>query len=470
MPEFRDDLDDWLNGQVQPLPPPPGTFQLIRKRARRRKLRQAALSVAGAAAVVAVAATVPQVLVSQLSAGRGSSSSLPGPGRASSASSTAPGATLPSSLATGGTPVATSPTPPLPVPHSFSPSSVTFVGTDTGWVIGQAGTPGQCEGPDPDICTSIARTDDGGKTWSGVPAPVTGPPDGSQGVSQIRFLDGSNGWAFGPELWATHDGGQTWKRTGTRGMRVTALETRGKRVFAVWARCSGTGPDFAANCTNFVPYSAYFRSDRWAPVPGTWSGLSLVGTPSSAALVLTRATGYLLPPEGILFSGPISGAGTWQPVTDAAAPQAVRCNPGAARPDGQPSGAMIASTGPQPYLALLCASTPTDTTTQSKTLYYSTDGGKTWQQGGAVPAAGVAASLSGSLTGALVLATSQGIETAPGVNGPWRSVGGSLPAGGFSYVGMTTGSQGVAVPTDVGMHAVWFTYDGGLHWRKSLVR
>jgi photosystem II stability/assembly factor-like uncharacterized protein len=471
MPEFRDDLDTWLNGQVRPLPPPPGTFERIRKRARRRKLRQAALSVAGAAAVLAIAATVPQVLVPQLSAGRGASTAAPGGGVRSSGAGTASGVTPPSSLATGGTPVATSPPPPARVPTPFSPSSVTFVGTGTGWVIGQAGTPGRCGPPDVNICTSIARTDDGGATWVGVPTPVTGPPDGSHGVSQIRFLDQLNGWAFGPELWATHDGGRSWARIGTRGMRVTALETRGKRAFAVWAQCSGTGPNFAANCTNFVLYSAYAGKDHWTPVPDTWPGLSLAGAASSAALVLTGTTGYLLSPGGILYSGPISGPGAWQPTTGGATPQAANCNPGAAQPDGQPSRAMIASTGPGPYpwLVLLCADRPTGAATQVKTLYYSTNGGKTWQQGGAVPAAGVAASLSGSLTGALVLATNQGIETTDGVNSPWYLAGGSLPAGGFSYVGMTTGSQGVAVPADVGLHAVWFTYDGGLRWRRSVV-
>ena len=55
-----DPLDRWLNQQVRPLPPPPGTFELITRRARRRKLRRAAVSVASAAAVAAaVAVAVP---------------------------------------------------------------------------------------------------------------------------------------------------------------------------------------------------------------------------------------------------------------------------------------------------------------------------------------------------------------------------------------------------------------------------
>jgi len=42
----HDPLDSWLNQQVRPLPPPPGTFELITRRARRRKLRKLAVTVA----------------------------------------------------------------------------------------------------------------------------------------------------------------------------------------------------------------------------------------------------------------------------------------------------------------------------------------------------------------------------------------------------------------------------------------
>ena len=56
----RDPLDSWLNQQVKPLPPPPGTFELITRRARGRKLRKLAVTVVSAAAVAAaVAVAVP---------------------------------------------------------------------------------------------------------------------------------------------------------------------------------------------------------------------------------------------------------------------------------------------------------------------------------------------------------------------------------------------------------------------------
>jgi photosystem II stability/assembly factor-like uncharacterized protein len=45
-----------------------------------------------------------------------------------------------------------------------------------------------------------------------------------------------------------------------------------------------------------------------------------------------------------------------------------------------------------------------------------------------------------------------------------------VPAGGFSYVGMTTDQQGVALPASPAAGAVWFTFDGGKSWRPSPVK
>src|SRR4249919_1359600 len=56
MPDRHDDVDAWLSERIEPLPPPPGTFELIKRRARRRKFRKLAIT-AGSAAVI-----VPQVV------------------------------------------------------------------------------------------------------------------------------------------------------------------------------------------------------------------------------------------------------------------------------------------------------------------------------------------------------------------------------------------------------------------------
>jgi hypothetical protein len=457
MTDPRDDLDTWMQAQIKPLPPPPGTFELIRKRARRRKMTRAAVAAAGAAAVIAVIATVPRLVITQLNVGPGPAASGAQVGQTSSAGThhhqqQSASATPQPTPDTGSPGTVSSAAPP-----NFAATSVTFVGTATGYLLGQAGTPGHCGPPKPYICTSLAGTDDGGQTWHGVSAPVTGAAKGPNGVSQVRFYNTSDGWAFGPELWATHNGGKSWRQISTGGMRVTALETAGQRVFAVWAQCSGSGANWAAGCTGQTLYSAAPGSDRWAPVPGAAASLNLNGTASAAALMLTSSRGYLLPPSGVLESGPVSNAGGWAPVTGAVVP----CLPGAAQADGQPSGALLAAAGTS-GLVLVCPDAAA-----GRVVYTSTDDGHTWQRAGLAPAAGTATSVAGTSTGSIVLASTAGLEVSTDGGATWTAARGALPPGGFSYVGMTTADQGVAVPADTSAHAVWLTYDGGATGHES---
>src|SRR5579862_2117913 len=58
----HNDVDDWLSERIEPLAPPPGTFDLIKRRARRRKIRRLAITASSAAVIVAAAVTVPQVV------------------------------------------------------------------------------------------------------------------------------------------------------------------------------------------------------------------------------------------------------------------------------------------------------------------------------------------------------------------------------------------------------------------------
>jgi hypothetical protein len=466
----RDDIDVWLHAEVEPIHPPPGTFERIRKQARRRKRRRAlvAAASAGAVAVVTVLAVValPRVVPSVLHLRK-----------TSVGSSAARDTFRPSSHAATSTPTPHDSTPNLPssqlplVPAHFAPTSVTFVGLDTGWVIGQAGTPGHCY---TQYCTSVAQTDTYGKTWFGGPAPRTGAPLGGSGVSQIRFLEGINGWAFGPELWATHDGGQGWTQVSTGGLRVTSLETVGSEAFAVFARCTGTGTDFAAGCTRFYLYSSPAGSDAWRPVPG--SGLAGgFGAPGggagSAAVVLTSSRGYFYTPAGTLFSGPVIDGAAWTQ----AAPAALPCLPGAAGVSGRPSGGQLAAYGAG-GLALACPAPGSGGAgggagaaggaNQQETVYGSADGGQTWQRSGALTTAGPATSLAAAGDGVMVLGTGACIDVSADNGAHWRraQLG---PAGGFSYVGMTSTVQGVAVPADARLHEVWFTFDRGQSWRAS---
>jgi hypothetical protein len=473
MDEPRDDIDVWLGERVKPLLPHPGTFERIRKRARRRKLGQAAIATGGAAVIVAAALTVPHFILPVSPTG-GITPAASGHATPPQHSPSASPTPTPSTPSPSPSPSTATPGPP-PVPPNFAASSVTFVSTATGWVIGQAGTSGQCTGPKPDICTSMAVTFNGGRTWQGMPAPVAGPPDGARGVSEVRSLNGVDGWAFGPQLYATHDSGQHWAKIDTHGMRVIDLETVNKQAFAVWARCTGAGPDFAASCTSFSLYTSLATVDQWVPVSGAVDLTSgRPGSASSAQLVLTGEFGYLLAPDGTIYQG-IDwkySAGPWLAVSNSGA-GVQTCAPGLAQADGLPSGGLLASTGRG--LAELCLG-PVSNGSQTKTLLYSPDGGTSWWTAGTAPSAGTATSLSGTPAGPVLVATTQGIDAS--VQAPkarsatltWRATNGTALAGGFSYVGMTTSQQGVAIPADQSVHAVWFTYDGGTNWQPSYVR
>lgn len=478
-PRDRDPVDAWLSAEVEPLAPRPGTFERIRHRAGRRKAGKAVMSGAGIVIVAAAAVTVPRISSTLFQSHNAptqglatETSSQPRPASSSHADESL-NARSPTAFQTQGT--SSLGIPGNPVPRNFRPTSVTFVSLSTGAVIGQAGTPGHCA-IIPAVCTSLAGTSDYGTTWYGVSAPLTGAPDGSSGVGQLRFLDGRNGWAFGPELWVTHDGGAHWTRERTYGMRVTGLETAGDRAFAIFATCKGTGPSYAADCSSFSLYSSPDRGDQWQPVlPASPGGpmLPAAGPPRSASLVLSGGTGYLLAPSGELLSGPLTGA-AWTVASAPVVSRDVRCLPGAPGPSGQPTGALLAGSAKE--LVLVCTGgTSRAGDTQAKDIVASTDGGAHWSAIGTAPAAGIATSVAIQAQDNLVLlATDSGLYRSANGGRSWQlaqpSPGGAAAAApGFSYVGMTSPARGVALPADAGLHEVFITTDGGSSWRPRPV-
>ena len=452
MPD-NDDLDRWLSERVTPLPPAEGTFELIKRRARRRKLRKLAVTVTSAAAVVTAGILIPRVTSLTINS--------PPTGREAAGSQAHPSPTGGQQANGTATPEPTgSPSSPSaqlpPVPPNFQPSSVTFVGSGTGWVIGQAGTPGHCA---TQFCTSLARTNDAGRTWQGVPAPVTGAPDGSAGVGQVRFLNTEDGWAFGPELWATHDGGQTWTKIPTNGQRVVDLETVGTHAFALFATCTGTGQLMAGSCTAFTLEAASSDSNIWEPVGVSTTNLTDNGLASAATLVLTGTAGYLLSPAGDLYTGSVDDTSGWRKLPSFSS-AGVCGSLLPVEPDGHPQGILLAA-GTASRLAILCA----DGTAHH--LLTSADGGNTWTSQAISGLTGTAVSLSESLDGTVVTATTAGISLWTAGTSAWQqaSLGSAGPASGFGYIGMTTSKQGVALPINTALHEVWMTFDGGKTWQ-----
>lgn len=461
----RDPLDGWLSQQIRPLPPPPGTFELITRRARRRKIRKLAVTVASAAAVAAaVALTVPgglllrvspsqvngqSVAVGKTSPSIGGTQRVTGSGTPLPKPAT-PKPTTPSPSGTASGPIVG---PAGPVPDNFQPASVTFVSTTRAWAIGQAGTPGHCADANPYICTSIVSTSDGGKTWQGGPAPKTGTPSGATGVGGIRFLDGVNGWAYGPELWATHDSGTTWTKVPTNGYRVIALETAGSQAYALFAKCATHAPyaGYSAGCTSFTLMTTAKNGDAWTAVGHATSNLTNGGKPTSAMIALTSTTGYLLAPDGTLYSGPLGSP--WQQAGKA------NCLPGPTEGNAAPAGALLAlqdSTDP----VIACNDL------NGTQIYRSSTSGATWTEGPSLGILGTPVSFTAAPNGTLVLATTARTEVLPAGASQWEQAQGT-PRGGFSYVGMTTDTQGVAVPVNGTLHEIYMTTDSGTSWAPA---
>jgi hypothetical protein len=462
-PHHHDPVDAWLDRDVTPLMPPAGSLDRIRRTARGRKRAQAIMAAAGCAVVVAGAAVVPRLV----SASHGTTPATAGPpiGRVATSSAKA----SPARTGTKSPEVAAS-SPLAPqrsllsaanggaaVPAHFRPTSVTFVGSGrnnglVGAVIGQAGP--KCA---TQYCTSLAQTPNYGANWYGLSAPLTGGPQGATGVSQVRFTNLTDGWAYGPSLWETTSGGWPWQAEDTFGMRVTDLEAVGQRAFAIFASCAGDTASYASDCTSFSLYTSVAGSATWtpAPVPAAFQSMT-TSAPSSASLVLGAAgTGYLLTPSGEVLSGPVTG-GAWTEAGKAP------CVPGSAQDSGIPAGAQL--TAATSSLAITCDSGDT------VTVYTSATGAK-WAQAGVLHAAGAANSLASTVSGELVLATTGGIYYSADGGKTWQLAAVSGPAGqGFSYVGMTNTTQGVALPADADLGEVFVTTNGARTWTASPVR
>ncbi len=462
----HDEIDSWLEREVTPLMPPPGSLDRIRHRARRRKQTQAIIAAAGCAVVIAGAAVVPH-LTGSLNQRPGQSPSQAqaaqtAPSARSSSSGTPSGqasstGALPSISAPARTRLSTT-SSGAPPPADFRPTSVTFTGTGSGSVVGAViGQAGDASHPCATIyCTSLAGTSTYGTSWYGVSAPLAGGPDGGTGVSQLRFVNLSDGWAYGPALWETSQGGWPWQQEDTYGLRVTDLEAAGQRAFAVFADCSGSGGDYATNCTSFSLYSTVAGSTTWGVVAVPYEFLQMkTSVPGAATVVISGGkTAYLLAPSGAVASGPVAG-GSWTLAGQAP------CKPGAAQADGQPAGAQLAA---GPSLVLACDAGGTSA------IYTSSDGAS-WTRTGVVQISGMATSVASAAAGQIVLATTGGIYYSNDSGASWHaaSVAPAVP-GGFSYVGMTNATQGVAVPVDFELGEVLITSDGGKTWTASSIK
>jgi photosystem II stability/assembly factor-like uncharacterized protein len=358
------------------------------------------------------------------------------------AASTAPAVSSPAAPTSAPT---TSPAAPATAPAvslaGFKPASVTFVSATQGFVLGEQ----TCA---TGSCATLAATVNGGSTWTYAgagPAAISGP---NPAVSKVRFATTNDGWAFGPQLWSTHDGGRTWTAQATPGP-VSDVEAAGGVAYALEASC-GTPPCIQGDRLLQTPVS----TDGWTAI----SGPKLADGPGSLA------------PHGNTVWVVVNGGGTstFDMVVGGTVWHRL-ANPCTA------AGADLALVGVAPVstsaLFELCAGDP-GAGSETKVVLFSSDGGAHATATGAAPARGGIASGIAAASTAVVA-----VPAASGASYVYRSADGghtwatplSQGDGGVGYfdVGFTTATQGVAVygnPAQ-GNSSLLMTHDAGATWK-----
>lgn len=440
---MTDPLDRMLQSPlIEPLAPPAGHFDEIRRRARSRRHRRAAAATGLLTATVVAGVVGMSLLV--LPSARHSPATSASPSATASwpaISGVGPSRTLPQPGPSGAARL-----PALgtgPVPAHFLPWSVSSVSAQVSFVLGDA----PCSRPP---CTSMVVTGDGGRTWHGLPAPRAallynrfgaGLPPGV--VSEVRFANVRDGWVFGGGLYATHDGGRHWRDVGFDDpggstLMVQQLETDGQTAFAVAASCNTAG----GMCQNFRLYQAAAGSDTWRAVPG-------IGPQSSLDLALSGRRGILTSATGLW----VRDGGGWQRRTSPFCPGGV--------------GPVTASASGNRLFGF-CGEGAAGSRYLSP--WVSDDNGATW----AKVAAGSARVTNGHVTVAAASPTLLLVGSAnPDLGGPvlrstdgGRTFTGSLPrlSDGWWYVGARTATSLVALPGRPD-GSIWTSRDSGRTWQ-----
>jgi photosystem II stability/assembly factor-like uncharacterized protein len=318
----------------------------------------------------------------------------------------------------------------------------------------------------------VAATTDGGVTWQALPTPpvafyaiAAAQGDCEQGnpcVSHIRFATSKIGYLFGPGLFMTVDGGESWQEVTSP--PVETLEAADGNVFRVVYDHGGCpGP-----CNRTVE-EAPAGSNAWRTllqIPGL---LQIpVGALDTATLILQGSQTIYLPiygnpaggePYTTLFRS-LDGGQTWQQLADPCVSTSIL---------GDSATGFAAAPGG--YLAALCFSI---TEPATLAVFTSNDAGTTWGPRLPVPGSvGLIAipspstlvvgspptSGEGPVTSTLSVSTDGGVDWSTAATDQVNLS--EAPLGGSLWLGFEDATTGRWVGDD---QTIWITTDGGTDW------
>lgn len=270
----------------------------------------------------------------------------------------------------------------------------------------------------------------------------TDPNPGGHGVRSVRFANSQDGWVFGPDLWATHDGGAHWSAVTLPGVSasaaVVALEAvAGSATAAVFdaaveIETSAVGSDSWQKSTTAVPFGA-------GPVP-------------RAQLVVSGSAGWLVEVDRGVVGGARVVHGAWTAWTPPCA--------------GRAGDAELAAATGTDLVALCDEGIFGGNAPPTVAAYVSSNGGNSFAHaGGSVPISPAAATRVALLmpgrvvvaAGGVLIASNDGARSWTVV---YRGSGTSRP----EDLGFTSVDQGVVVETDGAAATLLMTFDAGRHW------
>jgi photosystem II stability/assembly factor-like uncharacterized protein len=335
----------------------------------------------------------------------------------------------------------------------FHAQSQSWATPQHGWLLGSVAC-GSAQ------CTTTLRTVDGGTTWKtlgSLSAPLTN--EDPTGLTELRFADDLHGWAYGPALWATNDGGASWRAQALpNGRPVIALAADAQVAYAVGSSC-----DFNQGLTDCRRGMTLWRT---TPGAASWVQVSLrlpIGI--AASLTLRGTVAYLAIPT------PGSKA------ADAVFATVDGLN-WAARPDpcSAADGEYLSSVAPvsDTQVALLCQG-DIGFGYAHKVVWRSNDNARTISDAGTLPQYGIVSELTATPNGTLLVSSfSIGSWIYRNGGGQAWTTSEDLGDGGIGWndIRFTTDQVGFVIHGPAfccGQHGpgeLWKSTDAGLTWHQ----